>query len=170
MKFLLAILFALVSLAPAQLKNSYGKTKWAIKNTTVFVDTTGLLTWKSAGTADTGKAFPWGQTSGQYVLSWKHTSNGDDSGQFALRWYCYDGRIAKWVDTAQYQVSAAFTVTKSVTTLKDTIAGIYNGNMVLCDSLKPIITPAVASNKGDTLFITSLQLRAIYDSQGKGSK
>ena len=167
MKYLLVLIFTLVTLAPAQLKNSAGYTKWGFKSTTVYADTNGRLGWKSMGTVDTGKAFAWGQTSGQYILAWNHTSNGDDSGQFAIRWYCYDGRIKRWMDTAQYQASSAYTVTKGVTTLRDTLPGIYTGNMVLCDSLKPILTAAAGTNKTDTTFITSLQMRAVFGS-GRG--
>lgn len=165
MKFLL-VLLTLASLASAQLKNSYGYPKWALIGTaSVLVDTTGRTTWKSVGTADTGKAFYFGQSNGDYTLSWTHGSNGDDSGSFSIRWLCYDTRVAAWVDTARYTASAAFTLTKFVSTTRDTLPGMAQGKMFICDSLKPVINGNANTNKSDTVFIRKMGMRSIILNQ-----
>src|SRR5207245_810449 len=69
---ILLLLLCLITASGAQLRNSYGFRKWGLKNTAVYVDTTGLPTWKSIGTADTGKAFPFAQGNSDFLLAWKH--------------------------------------------------------------------------------------------------
>jgi hypothetical protein len=161
MKILLAILM-LAGVSMAQVKNSYGYQKWALIGTTkVLVDTTGRTTWKDVGTADTGKAFPFSASTGDYILSWTHGSNGDDSGAFALRWLCKDSRVGAWIDTAQYVAASSFTVTKSVAIPKDTLPGMYQAKMYYCDSLKPVIKGAAGTNASDTMFIRKLNFRSI---------
>ncbi len=167
MKFLILIL-TLAVCGQAQIRNSYGKLKWGLKGATIYVDTTGYAvpTYKSVGTADTSKAFPFGQGNSEFIMSWTHGSNGDDSGQFSVRFLCYDKRINAWADTGQYQRTTDFLITKSATTLRDTLPGIYQGRAMNCDSLRLIIKSAAGTNAGDTAFIRSLQMRTIYNPGG----